>query len=115
MTNSVVVVDVKHYRVDAVSAFYRLVPFMVQNKRQVKDMVTGKPDDIVLSRYYRSRTNDFVPDSTGGKTEVTVQNVETGEEFTGVAYCSMTEQFCYKTGRDIALERALQLYAESLE
>ena len=52
---------------------------------------------------------DVKPSPKGGKTEC-VLILDSGEEITGVAYCSMKDNFNYKRGREIAYGRAMKQY-----
>ena len=98
-------VTVKHYRIDDL------------NK---PECTKGKPPEGLLYRY-RKVTNEnilnfFYPATRGGKTEVTIQLFdEHGDpviRFVGIALCSLSDGFCYKRGREIAMGRALKLYDE---
>lgn len=73
-------------------------------------VLTGEPDDRVLNVYYKNsrELNTFSPYGRGGRTIVTVTDNETGNKATGIATCSMKDQFSYKIGREKALERALE-------
>lgn len=43
---------------------------------------------------------------TGGYTKVEITTPE-GEDLAGIAECSLKDNFCRKTGRELAIERAL--------
>lgn len=104
--SGVKVVSTKYYRVNPWSVI-NVAAKNMHKPGYLRKMFTGKPEDRFLSRYYRSQNNGFTPETKGGKTEVTILDTDTGKEYTGVAYCSMDDGFCYKTGRDIALLNAL--------
>jgi hypothetical protein len=55
--------------------------------------------------YSRKIKGDIKP--KGGFTVVTVTN-PIGETSKAVAYCSEQDQFCYKTGAQLALSRAME-------
>lgn len=61
-----------------------------------------------LRRFARGKSHYNHIHQKGGKTEVAII---CGDKVVarGVATCSMQDQFCYKTGRELALERALSL------
>jgi len=64
------------------------------------------------TRYFRKRC--FVqPDTTGGITIVALG--KRGGIFMGHAFCSVKDNYCYKEGVRIALERALTSYADFLD
>jgi len=77
----------------------------------------GKPHPAFLIRYVRSEgflENDFPPDrdftnisphSRGGKVYCNIED-KTGCAASGIANCSYSDNFCYKIGREIALDRA---------
>lgn len=64
----------------------------------------------VALRYYRGQTW-WTPTERGGYTEcmLTIGDVMVGY---GVAECSRKDQFCYKTGREIAFGRAIKSIGE---
>jgi hypothetical protein len=55
---------------------------------------------------YRHKRNqpDFTPQTRGGMTICRL--LTDAEQFVGYAYCSNKDNFCYKTGRILAFERA---------
>jgi len=75
---------------------------------------TGKPQKDHLKRYYRRKNEDGIhwsnfdltrPTTKGGAVYCIVE-----DEFIKlitVAYCSMSDNFCYKIGKDIAYNRAM--------
>lgn len=73
-----------------------------------KGVLEGPPHSLMLAPYYKNKPelNCFVPYNRGGKTIVTIRDQETGKTVTGVAYCSMKDQFNYTIGRETATERA---------
>jgi hypothetical protein len=82
--------------------------------------------DLPLSKKGKPRPNDLWPyyrknggmkwgwaDERGGRTSCVIwKNNETIKGMytisTGTALCSMSDNFCYKTGRDLAFQRALE-------
>lgn len=59
-----------------------------------------------LSVRYRKNTKDFVPAGRGGYTTASIEYA--GVTVTGVAVCSPSDNFCYRTGREVALDRLTQ-------
>jgi hypothetical protein len=74
------------------------------------DRAQCEPQENWLYRY-ESHNKYFTPKQTGGKTVCTLV-LSNGESIVGTAYCSMSDNFCYRTGRQIALERAQKQYRE---
>ena len=75
----------------------------------------GQPANGHLFGYSRARKRkSFRPASTGGATECTIV-LDNGAAFNGIAYCSYSDPFCYKTGREIAYERAVKMALETGE
>lgn len=80
----------------------------------------GRPDPRHLQRYYRGGRKGYKslykwsPRSKGGATVCTV-TFKNGVQFSGTAYCSMGDTFCYQVGRDIALGRAMTKALEALD
>lgn len=72
------------------------------------DKANHKPLDKWLFRY-KQNEKPFVVRVRGGKTTCTLV-LSNGESIVGTSYCSMSDNFCYKTGRDIARERAMKQY-----
>ena len=105
------IVNIKHYRVDKDALLQKgqWLIFYAGKAREAKLLTVGKPDEDVLGRYSRKdpRYKTFIPSQKGGKTEVTIVD-SVGNEFTGEAYCSMLDSFCYKTGRELALSVAIE-------
>ncbi len=104
------VVSVKHWRTS--KRLYRaaqLVLMMNNRFRELRRLIemVGQPYDDVLVRYGRRSGNQPSSDimACGGKTEVVIRL--NGKEYFGIAYCSLSDQFCYKTGRLLALDRAI--------
>ena len=86
-------VEYEHYRVSALHA-----PHF--KKR-------GKPLRVHLHRYFRSSSLNFFPHEKGGQT--TCRLIGFGKKgilAVGIATCSMSDNFCYATGRNLAFERA---------
>ena len=104
------IVSVKHYRVNPSLLYTIGMTLAMSGKvKQAHELTKGVPNDDILERYSRTHKpmKTFVPEIYGGRTVVTIKD-SVGNEFTGVANCSMTEQFCYKTGFRIALGRAIK-------
>lgn len=75
----------------------------------------GQPENKHLFGYSRAKKRkSFTPASTGGATECTIA-LDNGAVFKGVAFCSYSDPFCYKTGREIAYERAVNAALETGE
>jgi hypothetical protein len=68
----------------------------------------NRPDERMLIRY-EQHTRRFEPSIRGGKTicKLVLSNDDAIE---GVAYCSMSDSFVYRTGREIARQRAMKAY-----
>lgn len=56
--------------------------------------------------YSRNRQNKFKPSANGGETRCVIV-LKNGIESVGTSECSVKDNFCYKTGREIAYQRAL--------
>jgi hypothetical protein len=68
------------------------------------------PKDSDLEQYSRKK-HPYPAATFGGKTIAVLKEKETGTVLAqGCAYCSLGDTFCYKTGREIALARAMQNY-----
>jgi hypothetical protein len=68
------------------------------------------PEDSDLEQYSRKR-HPFAAATFGGKTICSLMIKDTHIILAqGVAFCSMSDNFNYKTGREIALARAMQNY-----
>ena len=69
----------------------------------------GRPPQRLLKRYFRGdgfvEGIKFPPTSKGGETRC-VMIAPDGERYFGSASCSCADNFCYRTGREIALGRA---------
>jgi len=75
------------------------------------DCTRGKPEAGCLQRWYRSRKarearRIWVPRATGGATVCTIV-LDNGQEVSGTAFCSMSDIFCYKVGRNLSYARAI--------
>ena len=68
----------------------------------------GEPE-----RYYRRGLRVLNPDTKGGATIVRLE--KRGGTFIGIAICSDEDNYCYKLGVQIALERALANYQNFLD
>jgi len=80
-----------------------------------KPNTKGQPPKRWLARYLTSigrfKNNIFAPNSKGGLTVCTIISHD-GIRFTGVALCSLSDNFSYKEGRRKAHNRAkLALWA----
>jgi len=79
----------------------------------------GRPSVIDLHRYERGKGflmdlfNIGSPRSKGGCTicDLTIN----GNTYTARAFCSHSDNFCYRRGRDISLGRAMKLYNEETQ
>ena len=74
----------------------------------------GRPADCILLRYFRGEGFQTTP-AKGARPKggATVCNITAnGKQWSARAYCSHSDNFCYKRGRDISLGRALKLYNE---
>lgn len=67
----------------------------------------GAPPLEHLFRYFTSGKNRFSPDTHGGHTVCQLISNKNAILATGVATCSMSDNFCYATGRELAFQRAL--------
>ena len=96
--------------------FHSRVPDDVfENLKHVEQIPKGKPPLIILSAYNRKR-GKFInpyereyckPASRGGMTECVIYD-ESGNRYEGTAYCSLSDNFNYKVGREIAFQRAYE-------
>lgn len=59
--------------------------------------------------------NEEKPDIVQKGTTCVVKNVATGEEWVGMAVCSLKDMFSRKVGRKISLERALLKFSPKWE
>ena len=75
-----------------------------------RDTSKGEPPLCSLYKYYRGYK--MKPNEKGGKT---VCRIYHGDELVsiGTATCSMSDNFCYRIGREIAYGRACKKMAES--
>lgn len=75
------------------------------------------PDLYLYNRKQQQFMNpyerQFFPFERGGMTECVLSDVF-GNRFTGYAFCSMSDNFCYATGRKIAYERAYKYYIDNV-
>lgn len=69
---------------------------------------SGEPKEKWLLRYVKTNKT-FEPGPCGGITVATLE-LENGRQFRGFAVCSMKDNFNYKIGRKLAVERAINLY-----
>lgn len=58
-----------------------------------------------LKVYHRGQ-NMWEPEAKGGMTVCSIRDSETGFVYLGAAICSREDDFCYRTGREIAMGRA---------
>lgn len=93
--------------IDKVHFEYRRIPMTWEFDVPCK----GRPASKHLFPYVRGdgflNNNDIKipPLSKGGKVVCTI-TAKDEEQYIGEAYCSCSENFCYKMGRDISLGRA---------
>ena len=70
----------------------------------------GRPRWINLHRYFRGDgfavNKSYAPLSKGGATSCTITALDNTQKWSATAYCSYSDNFCYKIGREIALGRA---------
>jgi hypothetical protein len=94
--NKVGKVFVEHYR----------VPELVGRILKRGGNLKGVPSERQLMRYKRNgqEARAFVPHPNGGKTVVTVV-LEDGTEVSEESVCSLSDNFSYKVGRNIAIGR----------
>lgn len=75
----------------------------------------GKPDGGYLWRYRRNGKGMALGYAGERGGETTCEILDDGKFLSiGIATCSMSDNFCYKTGRDLALKRALEKLPEEL-
>jgi hypothetical protein len=74
---------------------------------------SGPPDNILLERYSRGfgwkdkpHTWKFMSPCTKGGMTIARTEIN-GEIYIGKAFCSMSDVFCYKTGRELAVQRLM--------
>lgn len=67
----------------------------------------GRPPKDDLRRIERSSGENKTVNIRGGKTVCTLVT-EDGQKATGVALCSLSDHFCYETGREVSLEKAAE-------
>lgn len=67
----------------------------------------GEPPFFSLYRYYRDK-DKMKPNEKGGKTICYIRDPNGNNIAVGEATCSMSDNFCYRIGREIALGRALK-------
>lgn len=74
----------------------------------------GKPPFIVLLPYSRHDRPGWTPTPRGGKTVCLLQERDGDQSVTvvaeGIALCSMSDTFCYATGRRVAFLHALETF-----
>lgn len=105
------VVSVKHYRVNP-DALFQYSFVLLNEGFNPKVLLKGWPSERIMGQYSK-HLKPFEPYQKGGKTIVTILDTETGIEYTGVAYCSMSDAFSYSKGRKIAVVRAVEDWLES--
>ena len=96
--------------------YYRYSSDFPQGLRSTHDMkwsavrkrrpLSNDGDTLVAST--KRRTFREQPTARGGKVEITLGWPGSWEETTGVAECSVKDQFVKKAGRDLALRRCLE-------
>ena len=89
--------------------YFRVNPFALMGWNAIFGESIRIPFDEVLGVYYKNSKefNTFYPYPKGGKVVVTIRDTVTNESYVGSATCSMVDQFCYKTGKALALARAI--------
>jgi hypothetical protein len=96
--------------------YYTVEHYRIPNW-DIKVKKKGKPEPEYLVRFLPSigkwRIGNILLDlgktsmrATGGKTIVHIRNESKEILATGIALCSMSDNYCYKTGRELALVRA---------
>lgn len=63
--------------------------------------------------FYNPFDRQFKPFPRGGMTECVIYDT-VGNRYRGTAYCSLSDNFCYKTGRELAYERAYKCFLENV-
>ena len=91
----------QHYRVPKSKTHAAILDFV--------SAVSGHGYNKKYYRYSRRKT-EWQPAVNGGKTECHLV-LDNGVEIVGVAECSMQDNFCYATGREISKGRALKKFA----
>ena len=78
----------------------------------------GRPHRDWLHRYFRGEgwariafVNRVGPNAKGGAT-ICIMTAKDGSVWTATAYCSHSDNFSYRRGRDISLGRAMKLYEQ---
>lgn len=77
----------------------------------MKDLLRVLQDEPYHIRVFHSRVRDEngVPSARGGSTTVVLQSHKHGPEVAAAtAYCSEKDNFCRRTGRNVAIGRALK-------
>jgi len=80
-------------------------------RRKAKD----KMPSFKLLKQYNRKQPPFVPQTKGGKTEVFILSNDGAILSQGIAYCSMSDNFNYMIGREIALNRANLIFTINKE
>jgi hypothetical protein len=99
-------------RYDVDTRYYRVNPAALYGVMVVEGVdLNGEPPSECLGVYYRHNKslNTFTPYARGGKTVVVIKDRLTGKQATGVATCSLNDQFVYTHGRTLAMLRAFEL------
>ena len=88
---------------DEVKFYYSRIPDTYELPKK------GKPPKNHLYAYVRGDGFALTcpPASRGGRVDCTITAPD-GKVYMGQAKCSCSDNFCYKTGREIALGRALK-------
>ena len=81
----------------------------------------GSPHVADLLAYNRKKQQfmdmyirHYQPSPRGGMTECVIYDTLSGMQFVGYAVCSLSDNFCYRTGREVAYERAYKDYLDNV-
>ena len=81
---------------------------------KTKGALKGEPPLFSLYRYYRDN-DKMTPNEKGGQTVCYIINADNEIIAHGTATCSMSDNFCYRIGREIAYGRACKAMTEEYE
>jgi len=88
---------IRHYRIMDATAWIKL------------EGMKGRPPEKYLKLYERG-SKSMIVSSRGGRTDATIMLFDEEDtivkKFTASSYCSLSDNFCYKIGREIAMGRA---------
>lgn len=117
-TKQIIKKEIGEGKLRPVFKHYRTLPWKEPDPDITRSSVEGEYyQDEYIAHYPADKDQRwFKPEPRGGKT-VCYLYVVGGSAIAGVgaAYCSMKDQFCYATGRKIALDRAIHDLAEHME